>query len=59
MDPKELVETIERLVGFTGNAERLLSAMQENCAMLQGVIKEADELIDKFTDQLPQNEEEL
>ena len=58
MDKKELVETIEILVGFTRNAERLLLALQENSAMLQNVIKEADELIDKFTDQLPQNEEE-
>ena len=58
MDRKELVETIEILLGFTRNAERLLSELQKNLGTLQKAVQEADKLIDKFTDQLSQTEEE-
>ena len=58
MNRKELVETIEILLGFTGNAERLLSELKENLGTLQKAVEEANKLIDRFTDKLSQTEEE-
>ena len=55
---KEIVETIDILLGFTGNAERLLAELQKNLGTLQKAVEEADKLIDRFTDQLSQTEEE-
>lgn len=56
MENREIVGMIETLIGFTKTAKLLLSSLQESLDNLQKTTKEADDLIDSFSNELSKKE---